>query len=75
MRYTVSRATNRKQVNMADARYKKGNKYHLVEHLFNNEPNGVVEIFDTEKEALRRVEEINETAKRISESQRAFNQI
>ena len=60
---------------MADARYKKGNKYHLVEHLFNNEPNGVVEIFDTEKEALRRVEEINETAKRISESQRAFNQI
>lgn len=60
---------------MADARYKKGNKYHLVEHLFNNEPNGVVEIFDTEKEALRRVEEINETAKRISESQMAFNQI
>lgn len=60
---------------MADARYKKGNKYHLVEHLFNNEPNGVVEIFDTEKEALQRVEEINETAKRISESQMAFNQI
>jgi len=60
---------------MADARYKKGNKYHLVEHLFNDEPNGVVEIFDTEKEALQRVEEINETAKRILESQIAFNQI
>lgn len=60
---------------MADARYKKGNKYHLVEHLFNDEPNGVVEIFDTEKEALQRVEEINETAKRILESQMAFNQI
>lgn len=60
---------------MADARYKKGNKYHLVEHLFNDEPNGVVEIFDTEKEALQRVEEINETAKRILESQIAFNLI
>ena len=60
---------------MADARYKKGNKYHLVEHLFNDEPNGVIEIFDTEEEALQRVEEINETAKRILESQIAFNQI
>lgn len=60
---------------MADARYKKGNKYHLVEHLYNNEPNGVIEIFDTKKEALQRVEEINKTAKRILESQMAFNQI
>lgn len=60
---------------MVVARYKKGNKYHLVEHLFNNEPNGVIEIFDTEAEALERIAAMQETEDRILKSQMEFNQI
>lgn len=60
---------------MSYARYKKGNMFHLVEHLFNGEPNGVIEIFDTKEEALERIATINETADRVLKSQIAFNQI
>ncbi len=46
---------------MQAARYKKGNMFHLVEHLsfVDGEPNGIIEVFETEEEALQRVEELN----------------
>lgn len=53
---------------MQAARYKKGNKFHLVE-LFNimGEPSGSIEVYDNKEKAVKRVEELNKFCDNIKE--------